>query len=127
MNTNTLMEPAPAANAKLRLFTLYADFPAGMRARRLMNRITALAGRLGRGRRDGNWTPWRRSDHSRLDRQEASESDVLLIATSAVEADPATSMARIAGGLSVARPRLLLGLLGDERRWTKPIGWWRTR
>jgi hypothetical protein len=128
MDMNALIEPK-VARARLRLFTLYADFPAGMRAKRLARQIAALAGE--------NWEVsaemWKLDSISPIGAirdmiaQEAGESDVLAIAISNVDQpEPA-----ITGWLNSlvnwkanrAVPGLLVGLLGDEDRKVAGHNW----
>src|SRR5262249_27444992 len=95
MDSNTLAVPRTAARRRLRMFTLYADFPAGIRARRLGNQVAGLVG-----------SDWETSAEMwKLDSvapvgpirdmiaQEAGESDVLMIAISSLDA-PDTSVIR---------------------------------
>ncbi len=129
MNTNTLIEPGPAAKAKLRWFTLYADFPAGVRAKRLVNRMASQSG-----------TPWEvAAEMWKLDSvtpiaairdliaQEAGDSDVLLIAISAVDQpEPAVIHwlnSLLNWKLNRPVPGLLVGLPGDEDHPADETNW----
>jgi len=129
MHSNTMLEPEMVANRKLRLFTLYADFPAGVRAKRLSGQITRLAGK--------DWEPsvemWKLDAVSPIGHikdmiaQEAGEADVLLIASSAsAQPDPATiRWLNSLAGWKAKRPvsGLLIGLLGDEERAAGATDW----
>lgn len=129
MNTNILIEPAAAVDAKLRLFTLYADFPAGVRAKRLVSRIASRSGR--------KWAVtaemWKLDSVTPiaairdLIAQEAGESDVLLIAISAVDQpEPAVIHwlnSLVNWKLNRPVPGLLVGLPGDEDRRADETNW----
>ncbi len=119
MHTNTITEPRVAAKPKLRWFTLYADFPAGIRARHLLNRATPLIG--------GEWEisaeMWKLDSVApagpihQMIAQEAGESDVLLIAVSSVD-QPDSDVTRWLESLVNWKanrivPGLLAGFLGD--------------
>lgn len=120
MNSNTLLEPRAATKARLRWFTLYADYPAAIRAKYL----TAGVGRsIGP---EWHFSPemWKLDSIPPvgsirdLIAQEAAEADVLLMAVSAPDQpDPAViQWLQSLVGWKAARnhPGLLLGLLGDE-------------
>jgi hypothetical protein len=129
MHTNTLIAPEPAAKTKLRLFTLYGDFSAGVRAKRMMSRMTSLAGR------DWNVSTemWKLDSIAPVGfirdmiAQEAGESDVLVIAASAVS-QPEPAVTRWLQTLAPWKanrpgPGLLLGLLGDEEHKVGEANW----
>lgn len=122
MNTNVLIEPVSSARGRLRFFTLYADYPAGIRARRLAAQVKGLAAR--------EWDVvaemWKLDSVApvgpirEMIAQEAGESDVLLIATSSI-AGPDPELAAWLNSLVNWKanrlvPGLLLALLGDEDR-----------
>ena len=120
MNTNLLIESIATAKGRLRLFTLYADYPAGIRARRLAARVKQLTA--------SEWDVvaemWKLDSVApvgpirEMIAQEAGESDVLLIAVSSVsETEPAlvdwlSSLVNWKANRLV--PGLLVGLLGDD-------------
>ena len=118
MSLDTLM--APKTTATLRLFTLYADFPAGFRARHLTKRIAASAGHDWNVRTE----MWKlvavnpTGPIRDMIAQEAGESDVLLIASSTPgQADPEILqwLDSLAGGrVNRVGPGLLIGLLGGD-------------
>jgi hypothetical protein len=128
MQTNTLIAPEPSAKTKLRLFTLYADFSAGVRAKRMMSRLASLA-------RDWNVSAemWKLDSIAPVGpirdmiAQEAGESDVLVIAVSAVNPpDPAVSgwlQTLLPWKTNRPAPGLLLGLLGDEEHKVGEANW----
>jgi hypothetical protein len=120
MPTTTPIGPGIGAKAKLRLFSLYADYPAGIRARRVAGQIKALAGH--------NWEisaeMWKLDSVAPIGpiremiAQEAGESEVLLIAVSAADQHE-TALAEWLNSLldwkvNQTIPGLLVGLLGDE-------------
>jgi hypothetical protein len=119
MQTTTLIVPGTGAKTKLRLFTLYADYPAGIRARRLAGRIADLAGHhceiLTEMWKLDSVVPL--GPIREMIAQEAGESDVLVIAISAADQpDPAlnqwlNSLLNLKAKRKV--PGLLIGLLGD--------------
>src|SRR5262245_51972231 len=117
MNTNTLIEPAKAA--PLRLFTLYADFAAGVRAKRLTARITrAVAPQC-----QSIVNMWTLNSVGPIGvigemiAQEAGEADILLIASSAADRPEPTITGWLESlvnwKLNRVVPGLLIGLLGD--------------
>jgi hypothetical protein len=121
MNTNALIEPVSSAKGRLRLFTLYADYPAGIRARRLAAQVRRLATQW-----DVAAEMWKLDSVApvgpirEMIAQEAGESDVLLIAVSSV-AGPDPALVEWLGSLVNWKanrlvPGLLVGLLGDEER-----------
>ena len=120
MHTNTFIEPPALTRAKLRLFTLYADFAAGIRARRLVNQTAKIIG--------SDWEfaaeMWKLDSVApvgpirEMIAQEAGESDVLLIAISSPD-QPDSDVAQWLHSLVNWKanrliPGLLVGLLGDE-------------
>ena len=119
MNSNTLLEPTPT-RTKLRCFTLYADFHAGVRAKRLMHRLSKLAGDYAVAQTE----MWKLDSVvpmgfiREMVAQEAGQSDVLIVAVSAAtEPNPAVGrwldlVVPWREGRPV--PGLLVGLLGDE-------------
>jgi hypothetical protein len=128
MNTNTLIAPAPA-KAKLRFFTLYADFPAGVRAKRLVSRIVSRAGHDW----EASTEMWKLDSVTPiaairdLIAQEAGESDVLLIASSAMDQpEPAVVHwlnSLVNWKLNRPLPGLLVGLPGNEEQKAGETNW----
>ena len=129
MHSNTLIEPEPVVKMRLRLFTLYVDFTAGVRAKRAMSRLSSLA------RQEWNvsaemWKLDSVSPHGfirEMIAQEASEADVLLVAVSdANQPDPTVSCwlhSLVNWKLDRPAPGLLLGLLGDEEHKIAESNW----
>src|SRR5262245_45732369 len=129
MHANTLMEPVQTQRAKLRVFTLYGDFPAGIRAKRLIHRMISLAGK--------DWElsaeMWKLDSVAPIGpirdmiAEEAGESDVLLIAVSSVEQpDPAVirwlhTLVHWKANRTI--PGLLVGFPGDEEHRVDETGW----
>jgi hypothetical protein len=129
MHTNTLMEPKTGVKAKLRLFALYADFPAGVRAKRLISRIRSLSGQ--------KWELfvelWKLSSVSpvgpirEMIAEEAGESDVLLVVISSVD-QPDPGVIRWLDSLVHSKanrplPGLIIGLPGDEEHKVDETNW----
>jgi hypothetical protein len=120
MNSNILIEPRAAAKTRLRWFTLYADYPAAIRARRVATGVTRMLGR------DWQLAPemWKLDSIAPvgpirdLIAQEAAEADVLVIADSSPDQpDPAVIQwlhSLIDWKANRLIPGLLVGLLGDE-------------
>ena len=130
MNTNTLIEPAKAAQP-LRIFTLYADFAAGVRAKRLTARITrAIA-----PQHQSIVNMWTLNSVGPIGvigemiAQEAGESDILLIASSSVDRPEPTITGWLASlvnwKLNRVVPGLLIGLLGDGESQVADQSWLR--
>jgi hypothetical protein len=129
MNSNMLIEPRPTAKARLRWFTLYADYPAAIRAKRLAAGVARTVGR-----------EWQLSAEMwKLDAiapvgsirnliaQEAAEADVLLIAISALD-PPDQAVIEWLHSLVDWKanrliPGLLVGLLGDEDHQVTQQSW----
>ena len=122
MHADTLVQPRPEAKPRLRLFTLYADFHAGVRAKRVMHQLAQLA----RDRAASNMEMWKLDSVApvgmirEMIAQEAGESDVLVIAMSdAVQPEPALTQwlnSLVDWKANRAVPGLLIGLLGDGER-----------
>lgn len=123
MSQNTLVEPAPETKSKLRIFTLYADFPAGIRAKHLARQIAPLAGE------DFPITTemWKLDSVTPIGpirnmiAQEAGESDILLISTSSVDQPDPKFVQWLSSLVNWKANRLvsglLIGLLGDREHW----------
>jgi hypothetical protein len=121
MNSEMSVMQAPATNGKLRLFSLYVDFPASVSARWAACAIARLAG--------PDWqTP---TEMWKIDSLKASESirqmmtgdaakaDVIIIAVSSLEPPPDPALIKwldLLAALPAAQPApcLLIGLLGDN-------------
>jgi hypothetical protein len=120
MNSNILIEQRSTAKTRLRWFTLYADYPAAIRAKRLAEKVARAIG-----------CEWQLSAEMwKLDAiapvgsirnliaQEAAEADVLLIAVSSLDQpDPAVIEwlhSLVDWKANRLIPGLLVGLLGDE-------------
>ncbi len=119
MNTNTLIAPVSTARQKFRIFTLYADFSAGVRAKRLAEKITLAIG----PRFPSVANMWTLNsvgpigDIGEMIAQEAGESDVLLVASSSAQRpEPGISAwltSLVNWKANRLAPGLLIGLLGD--------------
>jgi hypothetical protein len=130
MNTNTLIAPAKAAHP-LRIFTLYADFAAGVRAKRLTARIT----RAVTPQRQSIVNMWTLNSVGPIGvigemiAQEAGESDLLVIASSIVDRpDPTITgwlESLVNWKLNRIVPGLLIGLLGDGESLVADQSWLR--
>jgi hypothetical protein len=129
MNSNMLIEQRSTAKTRLRWFTLYADYPAAIRAKRLAENVSRAIGR-----------EWQLSAEMwKLDAiapvgsirnliaQEAAEADVLLIAVSSLDQpDPAVIEwlhSLVDWKANRVIPGLLVGLLGDEDHKVSDQNW----
>ena len=129
MNAETLIEPELTMNGKLRLFSLYVDFAAAVRARWVTSQISRLAG-----------DQWKASTQlwnldsltasgpiRKMITQDAADADVLIVAMSSLdrrelelaqwlESLPARKVSHPGSGL-------FIGLLGDENGQAGELDW----
>jgi len=123
MNPNALIEGAGAVKGRLRIFTCYMDFPAGVRAKRLADQIISMAG----ADPDTSIEMWKMDSVPEIGplmaiiAQEAAQADVLIIAASS-PASPDPVLQRWLYSLAVRNDRtpadrLLIALLGCENVW----------
>jgi hypothetical protein len=120
MNSNTLIEPRSVTKARLRWFTVYADYPAAIRAKHLAAGVSRSISH-----------EWQLSAEMwKLDciapvgsireliMQEAADADVLLLAISALESPDSAVIqwlqSLVEWKANRAFPGLLVGLFGDE-------------
>lgn len=118
-----------AANGKLHLFCLYADFPASLRARRAVSAITRIAG--------PDWRPsaemWKLDSlaSSRPIRDmissDAANADVMIVGVSSLEYR-ALELVQWLDSLAAQEPArstpgLLVGLLGDDENKSQELDW----
>src|SRR5271154_6371543 len=120
MQTNTIIERETAVNGSLRLFSIYADFQASMRAKWATSTIIKLAGTQWRSSTE-MWTlNFVRANGSGGEKilGGAGEADVLVIAMSSLhqrEPDLMQWLDTLAAWKnSRPVPGLFIGLLGDE-------------
>ena len=129
MNSEMLIEPEMFQERRLRVFSLYVDFAAAVRARWATSQISRLAGERWKAT-SGLWNldslvasgPIRR-----IITQEAADADVLVIAMSSLDRrEPALVewLGSLAGG-NPNRPvsGLLIGLFGDEDHGAGELDW----
>ena len=129
MNSNIIADAAPITTEPLRLFTLYEDFEAGVRAKLLADRIINRTGNnyvILKGMwRMGSAKPIGRI-HQMMAR-DAAESDVLLIASTSVDQTQATIIRWLYSLLgwrsNPMLPGLLIGLIGDEEQPASDSDW----
>ena len=129
LNSNIAVGSAPATVGSLRLFTLYADFPAALRLKWLTGQVARLAGQ--------RWEPrvaaWRLDSVTPaglikvMIAQEVGEADVLAIAMSSLDQrEPMLTEwleSVVAWKTNGRVPGLLIGLLGDEDHQAGELDW----
>jgi hypothetical protein len=129
MESNTIVQTEAQPKSTLRLFTLYVDFAAGVRAKRAINEIKELAGAEFRVTSE----MWKLDSVSpagpirRMIAQEAGESDVLIVAASC-PSEPDLAFIEwleflVNWKANRMFPGLLAGLLGDEEHVVNPMNW----
>jgi len=129
MHTETSIEPETGTNAKLRLFSLYVDFAASMRAKWAGSTITRLAG----PRRKTYCEMWNLDSAKasqpirRIMLQEAAGADVLVIALSSLD-QREPKLVEWLDALANEKTEhpvsgLFIGLLGDENHEAGELGW----
>jgi len=129
MNTETLIESEAGMDGRLRLFSLYVDFAAAVRARWATGQISQLAGE-----------PWKVSSQMwnldslttsgpirKMITQDAAEADVLVVAMSSLDRRELELVqwldALAAGKTNRPAAGLFIGLLGDESGLAGELDW----
>jgi hypothetical protein len=129
MRPDTLMEPASVLCDKLRLLSLYADYPAGTRAKWLTGQISRRAAPRWK-LSAGMWKLDLAASVGRMNEmilQEAVESDLLVISVSSLDQrEPLLdqwlhSLVALKANRPVAG--LLIGLLGDDEHEAGELEW----
>jgi hypothetical protein len=129
MNTETLVEPDLVAGGRLHLFSLYVDFPAAVRARRVTSQISRLAGEQWRTSTEmWNLDSLTTSEPIRkMITQDAAAADVLVIAMSSLdwrELELVEWLNCLTAGKANRRgPGLFIGLLGDGKGQAVELDW----
>jgi hypothetical protein len=129
MQTETLIEPEMLAEKRLKVFSLYVDFAAAVRARWATSQIAALAGEHWKSSSEmWNLDSVAASEPIRkMIAQDAMDADVLVIAMSSMErrelklVDWLDSLSE--GKANRAASGLFIGLLGDERQSAGELDW----
>lgn len=129
MSSSIAIDSPSVRGANLRLFTLYEDFDAGFRAKLLADRILARVGNS----RQISQAMWRIGSAKPIGRihqlmaRDAAESDVLLVASSAVDQTQQTVIRWLYSLLgwrsNPMLPSLLIGLFGDRDRAASASDW----
>jgi hypothetical protein len=129
MNTETLIEPELVVEGRLRLFSLYVDFPAAVRARWATCQISRLAGEQWKTSAEmWNLDTLTTSEPIRkMIVQDAADADVLVIAMSSLdwrELELVEWLNCLAAG-KANRPGtgLFIGLLGDGKGRAMELDW----
>jgi hypothetical protein len=130
MNTETFIKPEMPANTKLRLFSLYVDFAASVRARWASGTITKLVGpRWKTCSETWNLDSFKASQQKigRIILQDAAAADVLIVALSSLDQrEPKlVEWLNALAGRKSQRPSsgLFIGLLGDEDHDAGELRW----
>lgn len=128
-----LMQPVvsakEAANGKLHLFSLYADFPASVRARWATSEIIKMVGQRWRSPSE----MWKLDSLTASDSirkmvaHDAANADVIVVAISSLGVRP-LELIQWLDSLAVREPKrpaagLLLALLGDEEGESRELDW----
>jgi len=124
-----ITDSEPVMSGELRLFTLYEDFDAGFRAKRFADLIDM---RVGDQRKIAR-AMWRMGSAKPIGRihqmmaRDAAESDILLVASSAVDQTQHTVIRWLYSLLgwrsNLMLPGLIIGLLGGEDRPAHASDW----
>jgi hypothetical protein len=129
MHTETLVEPELVTNGRLRLFSLYVDFAAAIRARWATGQITGLAG--------GHWKScaemWNLDSLAasnpirKMINQDAADADVLIVAMSSLDRRT-PELIEWLDSLTVCKANrpfsgLFIGLLGNEDQPADELDW----
>jgi hypothetical protein len=129
MHTDSFNEPKTEVNGSLRLFSIYADFSASVRAKWATGSITKLAGRHWQCSTE-MWTLNSlgvNGSVGKLIREGAADADVLVIAMSSLEQRETGLMQWLDALSAVKNSRtvsgLLIGLLGDEESKAVELKW----
>jgi hypothetical protein len=129
MHADTLIDPELVVEGRIRLFSLYVDYAAALRARWVTSQITRLVGE--------HWkTPGEMWDLDLLTgsdpiqkmmSENATEADVLVVAMSSLDRrEP--GLIQWLNSLTARKsespvPRLFIGLLGDEKHPAGELEW----
>src|SRR5271155_2418691 len=129
MNTEILIERETAVNGSLRLFSIYADFPASVRAKWATGMITKLAGKRWKSSIE-MWTVnflGASGTIGNMILEGGKDADVLIIAMSSLAQREPELMQWLdtlaAGKNNRPVPGLLIGLLGDEENKMRELEW----
>ena len=129
MNTETLIEPELVAEGRLRLFSLYVDFPAAVRARWATCQISRLAGEQWKTSTEmWNLDSLTTSEPIRkMITQDAAAADVLVIAMSSLDWRELELVEWLncltAGKANRPGTGLFIGLLGDGKGQAVELDW----
>ena len=129
MNTEILVEPELVTDRRLRLFSLYVDFAAAVRARWATSQISRLAGEQWKTSTEmWNLDSLTTSEPiRRMITQDAADADVLVIAMSSLDWRELELVQWLdsltAGKANRPGPGLFLGLLGDGRGEAVELDW----
>jgi hypothetical protein len=129
MNIETLIEPEVVIDRRLRLFSLYVDFPAAVRARWATSQISRLAGGQWRASPEmWNLDSLTTSEPIRkMITQEAAAADVLVIAMSSLDWRELELVEWLncltAGKANRPESGLFIGLLGDGKGQAMELDW----
>ncbi len=129
MNTETLVEPELVADRRLRLFSLYVDFPAAVRARWVTGQISRLAGKQWKTSAEMcNLDSLTTSEPIRkLITQDVADADVLVIAMSSLDWRELELVEWLncltAGKANSPWSGLFIGLLGDGKGQAVELDW----
>jgi len=129
MSSSIAIDSPSVKGANMRLFTLYEDFDAGFRAKLLADRILDRVG----SSRQISRAMWRIGSTKPIGRihqmmaRDAAESDVLLVACSAVDQTQQTVIRWLYSLLgwrsNPMLPGLLIGLFGDREHGASASDW----
>jgi FAD/FMN-containing dehydrogenase len=129
MNTEVLVEPEVATCGRLRLFSLYLDSAAAVRARWTTSQISRLAGERWKSTTEmWNLNSLFASDPIRtMITQDAAEADVVVVAMSSVDRR-AVELIQWLDSLAAWKAKrpgsgLLVGLFGDEDQLAGELDW----
>ena len=129
MNIATLAEPELVTDGKLRLFSLYVDFAAAVRARWATSQISQLAGEHWKSSTEmWNLDSLTASEPIRkMIAQDAADADVLIIAMSSLDQREWELVQWLdsltAGKANRPASGLFIGLLGDENSRAGELDW----
>lgn len=129
MQTESFIEPGASPETRLRLFSLYVDFAAALRARWATSRIAQLAGDMWKSSTEmWNLDSLNAGEAIRkMITRDAAEADVLVVSVSSLDrreselVDWLNSLAAVRTGRPV--PGLFVGLLGDDNSQTGELDW----
>ncbi|MGD1089873.1 MAG: hypothetical protein ABR955_14295 [Verrucomicrobiota bacterium] len=129
MHPDNFIERRTAANGSLRLFSIYADYPASVLAKWATGTITKLAGKRWKSSTE-MWTVnflGASGSIGKMILEGAADADVLIIAMSSLE-QRETGLMQWLDSLAAEKnnrlvPGLLVGLLGDEENKAQELKW----